>query len=140
MTNLWPHRLRPVSARVGGKYHKDDLQVIESGKRYATIEEHTTPEGESLYVEVRKTPLLDSKGRCIGVQGIFWDVTDRIRIEKEREEAKRAAEAANQAKSEFLANMSHEIRTPLNGVFGMTELLLENGTIGRAARIPEYDS
>lgn len=107
------------------KYHKDDLQVIESGKRYATIEEHTTPEGESLYVEVRKTPLLDSKGRCIGVQGIFWDVTDRIRIEKEREEAKRAAEAANQAKSEFLANMSHEIRTPLNGVFGMTELLLE---------------
>ena len=39
-------------------------------------------------------------------------------------EARRAAEAANQAKSEFLANMSHEIRTPMNGVIGMSELLL----------------
>jgi CheY-like chemotaxis protein len=38
--------------------------------------------------------------------------------------AKRAAEAANEAKSTFLATMSHEIRTPLNGILGMTDLVL----------------
>ncbi|MBW3598391.1 MAG: PAS domain S-box protein [Planctomycetes bacterium] len=110
---------------LAAKYQEDDRRVIEQRQGYATVDEHTTPDGEKLYVEVRKTPLFDSRGMCTGVQGIFWDVTDRIRIEQEREEAKRAAEAANVAKSEFLANMSHEIRTPLNGVFGMTELLLE---------------
>jgi len=39
------------------------------------------------------------------------------------EQARAAADTANQAKSEFLANMSHEIRTPMNGVLGMAELL-----------------
>ncbi len=45
--------------------------------------------------------------------------------ERELDEARRLADAANQAKSSFLASMSHELRTPLNAIIGYSEFLVE---------------
>lgn len=63
----------------------------------------------------------------------FWivrlkkEISKRIVIENELNQAKLEAENANVIKSTFLARMSHEIRTPLNAIMGMSYLMKKNG-------------
>jgi two-component system sensor histidine kinase/response regulator len=69
--------------------------------------------------------------------GIMRDITRRKEIEEELIDARRQADAANEAKTAFLANMSHEIRTPLNAIVGMTHLLRTTNLSERQAGFVE---
>jgi PAS domain S-box-containing protein len=91
--------------------------------------------GEIRYVH-EKCEHVRQSGRIIRSTGMVQDITERKEMEQalrdlasELEERVRErtleVEQANRAKDKFLANMSHELRTPLAGVFGLTELLLQ---------------
>ncbi len=75
------------------KYVQDDQQVMQTKQTFEDIEVHQNPQGQKMYVQVIKSPILDGKGRVRGVQGLFWDVTDRKAAEigmRESEARKRA--------------------------------------------------
>jgi signal transduction histidine kinase/CheY-like chemotaxis protein/HPt (histidine-containing phosphotransfer) domain-containing protein len=114
---------------------------LKAGRSW-TGEFHNRRKDGSEYIEAaRISPLRLADGRVTHYVAVKEDITAKRRTEielarhrhqleelvRERttqlEEARRHAEAANQAKSAFLANMSHEIRTPMNGVLGMLEVL-----------------
>jgi PAS domain S-box-containing protein len=63
------------------KYRRDDEMVMSTGQMFETVEEHQKETGELLYVHVIKSPVYDANNRIIGVQAIFWDVTEKRRAE-----------------------------------------------------------
>ncbi len=69
------------------KYQADDRRVLAAGKLFETVEEHTPTTGEKEYVQVVKTPVFNAQGRIVGTQGIFWDVTARVRGEERLKKA-----------------------------------------------------
>ena len=59
------------------KYRRDDADVLGRGAVMHDVERHMTADGETSYVEVFKAPVRDKKGGNLGVQVLFWDVTER---------------------------------------------------------------
>jgi PAS domain S-box-containing protein len=68
---------------LASKYQRDDLRVMQSGIPYQSVEAHPKADGGRLYVRLIKAPLQNAAGEVIGIQGVFWDITERKKIEEQ---------------------------------------------------------
>ncbi|MBW4548346.1 MAG: response regulator [Symplocastrum torsivum CPER-KK1] len=111
--------------------HPDDLEVfqrnaelaITQGRAYEQEIRIFRPDRSLRYTLGRGRAVFNEQGQVVKLFGTVQDISDRKLAEVALQQAKVAAEAANQAKSIFLANMSHELRTPLNAILGFSQLM-----------------
>ena len=86
---------------------------------------HTRRDGSLVIVESRQVLVRNEAGQPSAILEINRDITERERMQREREEA-RASELAlrktNQRMDEFLGIVSHELRTPLTTIKGNIQL------------------
>jgi two-component system sensor histidine kinase/response regulator len=67
---------------LASKYQHDDRHVLAQKAPLTAVEQHRDQDGNTLYVRVIKSPLLGPDGEITGVQGIFWDETERYKAEE----------------------------------------------------------
>lgn len=77
------------------------------------------PSGEERVVSASGLTLRNASGRTIRMTGLIWDITERQRVER--------------MKNEFVATVSHELRTPLTSIRGSLGLV----SAGAAGELPE---
>jgi PAS domain S-box-containing protein len=126
---------------------ENDRRIMDSGQT-EVVEE--SPDGVRTFLGV-KSPYRNEAGEVIGLIGISSDISDRVQLERDREQilqqeqaAREAAEKANRIKDEFLAVLSHELRTPLNPILGWAKLLRtqkhDEATVERALETIERNA
>jgi len=94
-------------AELAEKYRSDDQRVMESGKT-EEIEEEYIRDGEKSSVQTVKTPLRDAAGNVTGILGIFWDITERKRVQEQLRQSSLYTRSLIEASLDPLVTISRE--------------------------------
>jgi two-component system NtrC family sensor kinase len=105
-------------AKLADKFRADDQRVLETGEPLLMLEEYPTPGGRKRIVEVSKFVVRDGAGAAVAVQGIFWDITDRVEAERDKSRMEIQLRHAQKMESigQLAAGIAHEINTPIQYV------------------------
>jgi PAS domain S-box-containing protein len=97
---------------------------------------HVAPLGD-FWFEIWYSPVRDPAGRLAGTIGVAFDISDRIRLDQEREILIRELETKNAELERFTYTVSHDLKSPLitiKGFVGMLDADMREGNAELAAK------
>ncbi len=129
---------RHITLIIPPERHPEEDQILARIRQGETLAHFETvrvaKDGRRLDISLTVSPVRDRDGRIVAASKIARDVTERRRLEDERDRLLIEAEASNRAKDHLLATVSHELRTPLNSILGYARLL-ESGSLDEGAQL-----
>lgn len=99
------------------RYRAGDRAVLDSGGDMDLVERWPGPKGE-IWVDMAKAAVRDEAGGVTGVVGIFWDVSERIRMEEETRRSLREKEL-------LLHELNHRVKNNLQLINAIIRLELD---------------
>lgn len=106
--------------RVGQQLHELYKEGEEGAVRYRWI----SNEGVPIWVESHIHVITDRKGHSIGMRGVAMNISERVEIEKR--------------KDEFISVASHELKTPLTTIKAYAQLLKRQDSTKKDATVSNY--
>ncbi len=105
------YELFPVA--LAYRFSEDDGRVLGTGQIWQAVEELPGPDGSPAFFQVVKTPVIDSQGHIVGIQGILWDVTENRRAAEALAESERRYRQLTESSLDAIVVADHQQRITL---------------------------
>jgi PAS domain S-box-containing protein len=125
---------RPITLIIPPERLFEEVEILGRLKRGESVHhfetERVAKDGRRIPISLSVSPVVARDGRIVGASKVARDISERKRLEQEREElrgreqaALAQAQLANQAKDEFLAMLAHELRNPVGVIVSALAVL-----------------
>lgn len=105
---------QPISLIIPPELKDDYSQIVKKLKKGERIEYYDTvrmrKDGKRAHISLSISPIKDTGGKVVGVSSIARDISERIELEKR--------------KDDFISIASHELKTPLTTLKGFSQIIL----------------
>lgn len=88
-------------------FREVDQHIFETGEIRQWFDVEKSPEGQEIYTQVIETPVYDADDRLVGVQGIFWDITEIKRTENALRESEAELRALFKGMPDVVIMLDH---------------------------------